>query len=148
MPPPCCARAVEPDVERDDAGSPGRSRTAASTSALPLWIGSALISTPFSIRNVSRPGSTNAGSVVVNVVALRGSAAVSARTARFAAAVAVGRLLSGGGQVTGVCEAALDARALAVDRLDVALGDLLLERGVGHGDRRVRRRETASASSR
>ena len=37
-------------------------------------------------------------------------------------------------------EAARDGLAPAVDRLDVALSDLLLEQGIGHGDRRFRAR--------
>ena len=101
--------------------------------AAALWIGTALISTPCSIRNVSSPGSTNAGSVVVKEVAGRGSRQRQQRAQparRRAAALAAA--LPGGGQVTGRLEAALDARALAVDRLHVALGDLLLEDGVRH----------------
>ena len=39
----------------------------------PTRIGTALISTPLSISNASRPGSTNAGTVVVNSVDVRGS---------------------------------------------------------------------------
>ena len=37
-------------------------------------------------------------------------------------------------------EAACDGLALAVDRLDVAVGDLLLEEGIGHCDRLFRAR--------
>jgi hypothetical protein len=39
----------------------------------PASSGSALISTPLSIRSASRPGSTNAGSVVAKAVTGRGS---------------------------------------------------------------------------
>src|SRR6185369_5333766 len=40
---------------------------------LPSWIGLALISTPWPIRNASRPGSTNEGSVVVNALTALGA---------------------------------------------------------------------------
>ena len=48
----------------------------------PSWIGLALISTPFSIRNASSPGSTKEGSVVVKVLTALGGLRAGGRRAR------------------------------------------------------------------
>jgi hypothetical protein len=80
-------------------------------------IGSALISTPWSIRNCSRPGSTNAGSVVANVEPVRGGW----RSTRAAAPGSFGSPLiacaaSGGGHVTGFTKRPVsDSARLKID---------------------------------
>ena len=60
-------------------------------------MGTALISTWWSIRKRSSPGSTNAGSVVVKVVADCGFGAAARGPGAFASAP----LAPGGGQTTG-----------------------------------------------
>lgn len=60
-------------------------------SQLPLWMGSALISTLWSIKNCSKPGPTNTGSVLSKVVDVRGGWACAPALAG-ASVVAVGQV--------------------------------------------------------
>jgi hypothetical protein len=71
----------------------------------PDWIGTALISTLLSIRKDSKSGPTKTGSVVVNVLAVRGGSWLSRSARDFGSPLpGAATSLPGGGQVTGAAK--------------------------------------------
>jgi hypothetical protein len=128
---------VHPHVEGDDQDG-GPEAEEQGGQALPCWIGTALISTSWSIRKVSRLRSKKAGSSVVKVVPVRKGRAFrrdGALLRRFR--LAGGRLPAWRGPGHRRLEASFDGGRAAVDGADVVLARFLAEHRVRDRDRRV-----------
>ena len=112
----------------------------------PSSIGSALISTPLSIKRLPTGVDEGGQRGREGPHRLWGAGSRAAPLglpfARCSPSLAVGRRSFLARRRVGDrrLEAARDGLAPAVDRLDVALPDLLLKQGIGHGDRRFRAR--------
>ncbi len=110
----------------------------------PSAIGSALISTPLSIRNFSSPGSTNAGSVVTKLTDVRGGPGRGIPRAGFGLTCRRRHLLPRRRKRHRCRETAAEGLAPAVNRLHVVLARLVLEERVRNGERRFRARHEES----